>query len=115
MAGLLRQLPGLERAVADVPISACVAVALVASVASADPPAGPDSLRVRFEVGGSCDYSNEICHLDSLATPTLTERQRFETPLTLGAGVVLVGLDGTRAGRATGYAFTQEVSIVDQG
>lgn len=70
-----------------------------------------DSTRLRLEIGASTDYTNEIYYLDSLATPTLVQRQRFDTPQTLTAGVLLAAWDGTRAARGTGYSFTQEVAI----
>ena len=73
-----------------------------------------DSTRLRLEVGASTDYTNEVYYLDSLATPTLVQRQRFDTPQALTAGVLLVAWDGTRAARGTGYSFTQEVAIGDR-
>lgn len=74
----------------------------------------PDTTRLKFEIGASSDYTNEIYYLDSLATPTLVQRQRFDTPQTLTAGVVLAAWDGTRAMRGTAYSFTQEVSVADR-
>lgn len=73
-----------------------------------------DTTRLRFEVGASTDYTNEIYCLDSLATPTLAQRRRFDTPQALTTGVALIAWDGTRAARGTGYSFTQEVSIGDR-
>jgi len=72
-----------------------------------------DTLRMRFEVGGSSDFANEIYYLDSLASPTLAVRQRFEIPEARHAGVVLASLEGTRAARGTHYSLTQEVSLGD--
>lgn len=87
---------------------------LLAVSARAESPAAPaDSTRLRFELGGSSDYTNEIYYLDSLATPTLTERQRFDIPEARYAGVLLATLEGTRARGRTGYSLTQEISIGD--
>lgn len=87
----------------------------LASAAAADslsPTA--DSLRVRFEIGGSSDYTNEIYYLDSLATPTLVQRERFDIPEARYAGVALATLEGTRARGGTGYSLTHELSLGDR-
>jgi len=87
------------------------------SVAVVGPPrlrsAFADTLGLRLEIGGSSDFTNEIYYLDSLASPTLAVRQRFEIPEARHAGVVLASLEGTRAGRGTHYALTQELSLGD--
>ncbi|MEO5618570.1 MAG: hypothetical protein ABIS67_12430 [Candidatus Eisenbacteria bacterium] len=87
---------------------------LFAAVARADSPSpAVDTLRFRFEVGASSDYTNEIYYLDSLATPTLAQRQRFDIPEARYAGVALATLEGTRAHGGTGYSLTQEFSLGD--
>ncbi len=101
-----RSIPGAAAAI--------LGAALLAGAASGEPARPADSLRLRWEVGGSSDYTNEIYYLDSLATPTLVERQRFEIPEARYAGVALASIEGTRSGGRTHFSLSQELSIGDR-
>jgi hypothetical protein len=89
----------------------------ISSVARCDDTGGDwprDTLGLRFELGASFDYTNEIYYLDALVDTTFLHRQRFLTPQSRFAGVLLANLDGTRGARTTSYSLLNELSFGDR-
>jgi hypothetical protein len=70
-----------------------------------------DSTAIRFEVGGSGDYTNEL-YYESFDDTTFNQ-QRVTTPEARYAGVVLTSIDGTRAGGLTRFGLVNELSLGD--
>lgn len=73
---------------------------------------GLDSLRVRFEVGGSADYTNERYY--ETFDDTTFRRSSVDSPERRHAGVLMARLDGARGGGTTSYQLANELSIGDR-
>ena len=76
--------------------------------------AASDTLRLRFEVGASTDVTNEQFYADAyLADTTFLGRRLVSAPETRHAGVLQLGIRGTRAHRALRYELRHLLSLGD--
>ena len=71
-----------------------------------------DSLRFRFEVGASGDFTNERFY--ETFDDTSFRRNAVDSPERRYAGVVLAGFDGARSGGATAFQLLNELSLGDR-
>src|SRR5580765_6302825 len=71
----------------------------------------PDSLRLRVEIGGTTELTNEIFYEDAFVDTTFLGRQQVQTPEVRWAGVAYGGLSGTRGAGATRYDLANELSV----
>ena len=83
--------------------SALLGLALIAVVDRASAADGPDSLRVRVELGANTDYTNELFYEDTFDSTAFTGRHLVDSPETRYAGVLFTRLTGTRGRRTTGF------------
>ena len=89
-------------------------LALLVGVAHGDLAApGPDTLGVRFEIGASTDLSNEIFYEDTTTDNRFRGRQLVDSPEARYAGVAMIALQGTRAGRRERYTLVNDLSLGD--
>jgi hypothetical protein len=90
------------------------AIAGAASSAAAARAEGPDSLRLRLEIGASADYTNELFYEDTFdSTAISTGRQLVDSPERRYGGVLLARLAGTRARQSTDFAVQNELQYGD--
>src|SRR5207249_876881 len=76
--------------------SALLGLALIAVVDRASAADGPDSLRVRVELGANTDYTNELFYEDTFDSTAFTGRHLVDSPETRYAGVLFTRLTGGR-------------------
>ena len=93
--------------------SALLGLALIAVVDRASAADGPDSLRVRAELGANTDYTNELFYEDTFDSTAFTGRHLVDSPETRYAGVLFTRLTGTRGRRTTGFELQNELSLGD--
>jgi hypothetical protein len=74
---------------------------------------GPDSLRVRLEIGASADYTNELFYEDTFDSTAYTGRHLVDSPETRYSGVLFTSLAGTRGRRATSFQLQNELGYGD--
>jgi hypothetical protein len=84
-----------------------------ARAATASPAEGPDSLRLRVEIGASSDYTNEVFYEDTFDSTALTGRRLVDSPETRYAGVLSTRLTGTRGRRSTRFDLANDLSLGD--
>ena len=102
--------------------AACAALCLLAlgmpRGARADGESGPDTLRARFEVGGSTDLTNEQYYDfgDSFTDTTFVtlSRRLVSSPETRYAAVATAALEGTRSRRSVSYQLLNDLSAGDK-
>jgi len=76
---------------------------------------GPDRRRLRLELGVSTDVTNERYYEDETDTTfVVVGRRAITTPESRVAGVLALGLTGTRGRRSTRYELDQQLSLGDK-
>lgn len=94
---------------------AAIALAIVVSPACAAHAPGADSLRIRFELGASTDYTNELFYEDDFdSNAVFLNRKLLDSPQTIAGGVAFAQLEGTRAHRTTEFQLLNEVHYGDR-
>jgi hypothetical protein len=88
--------------------------ALVPPVIHADRLPGADTVAVRFEVGASSEYTNELYYDDAYADTTFLGRRLVETPEPRHAGVLYTVIEGTRGRRRASWQIQNELSLGDK-
>lgn len=74
-------------------------------------PALPDTLRLRVELGGSTDVSNELFYEEAFEDTTFLGRRLVSSPQTRYAGVMATTLEGTRGARTQSYVVRNDLAI----
>jgi hypothetical protein len=115
-AGPRRRAATLARAL----VALAVVAVVVVSLAALAPPAcaahapGADSLRIRFELGASTDYTNELFYEDNFdSNAVFLNRKLLDSPQTLVGGVAFAQLEGTRGRRSTEFQLQNELHYGD--
>ena len=75
---------------------------------------GPDTLRVRIETGAGTDFTNELYYEDAFIDTTFLGRRLVTTPEPSVAGLLQVGLTGTRGERRASFNVQNELSVGDK-
>jgi hypothetical protein len=75
---------------------------------------GPDTLRVRIETGAGADFTNELYYQDAFVDTTFLGRRLVTTPEPSYAGLLQVGVVGTRGERRSSFNVQNELSVGDK-
>lgn len=73
--------------------------------------AAADSVRIRWEIGGSTDVTNEQFYEDAYIDTVSLGRRLVASPETRVAGVLAAALEGTRSSGATRYRLRSDLSL----